>query len=71
MRGVKYISFYSLNGKEFIFNLNRYLIEDTSNAMNVLHTQIALFNKISLQNKASFVCHELINLKYNFKYIQW
>ena len=34
MPGTKYISINNHNGKEFIFNLNRYLTEDTSNTMN-------------------------------------
>lgn len=50
MQGTNYVSFNSVNGREFI-NLNRNLTEDTSNVMNILHTQIASLNKKSLKNK--------------------
>ena len=49
MQGTNYVSFNSVNGREFI-NLNRNLTEDTSNVMNILHTQIASLNKKSLKN---------------------
>ena len=51
IRGTKYISCNNLDGREFIFKLNRYLTEDSSNAKNCLRTQIALLNKKSLKNK--------------------
>ena len=34
IRGTTYISFNKLYSREFIFNLNIYLIEDTTNVMN-------------------------------------
>ena len=49
MQGTNYVSFNSVIGREFI-NLNRNLTEDTSNVMNILHTQIASLNKKSLKN---------------------
>ena len=49
MQGTNYVSFNSVNGREFV-NLNRNLTEDTSNVMNILHTQIASLNKKSLKN---------------------
>ena len=49
MQGTNYVSFNSVNGREFI-NLNRNLTEDTSNVMNILHTQIASLNKKPLKN---------------------
>ena len=52
MQGTNYVSFNSVNGREFI-NLNRNLTEDTSNVMNILHTQIASLNKKSLKNIAN------------------
>ena len=51
MQGTKYISPNNFKDGEFIFNLKRYLIMDTSNNMNFLCTQKASLNKKSLKNK--------------------
>ena len=47
-----YISSNDLNGREFIFNVDRYLIGGTRNAINVLYTQIASLNEKSLKSIA-------------------
>lgn len=69
--GTIYISHDNLNGREFIFNLGRYVIEDNCNAMKSLHTQIATLNKKALKNIASYLSDEILRLPCNFKNIQW
>lgn len=64
------ISPKSHNVREFIFKVNIYLTEDTSNSMIFLRTQIASFNRQSSKNVAKFLSDEIRRLPYNFKYIQ-
>ena len=64
MRGTKHISSNNRNGREFIFIYVRYLLEDTSNAMNFLRTQIVTLKKRYLKNLVIF-------FQNYFKNIQW
>ena len=67
MQGTNYISSNNLNGREFIFNVDRCLIGKTSNAMNVLHTQIASLNNRSLKSIAG---GRVLRFPPSFKYLQ-
>ena len=69
MWGTKRISSNGLNC-EFIFTLNKYLIKDTINTVNLLCAWIALLNKKTLKNIASFLSDEIVRLPHHFKYIQ-
>ena len=68
MRGTKYISFSNHKGTEFIVKLCRYLIEDTSNAMNFLKS--VSLNKKYLKNIGSFLSEEMLRLPFHFTHIQ-
>ena len=61
-RGIKDKGFNQRSGREFLFKLNRYLTEDTSNAMNFIRTQISALNKLSLKDITRSIDDELIRL---------
>lgn len=56
LRGTKYAPCNNLNGSEFIFVFNRYLIYH----MNVLRIQTVSLNKKSLKNTASYLSDEIL-----------
>ena len=60
MSDMKYQTVNELYSGEFLFKLNRYLIEDTPNAMNFIRTQICSLNKRSLKNISCSIDGELI-----------
>ena len=63
MKWAKHISSKNLNGSGFILIYIRYLLEDTSNAMNFLHTQIVTLKRmIPMNNIASFIGDERFRL---------
>ena len=66
MRETKYVTSNSLNGRKFIFKLNRYLIEGTSNTINISCTLLASLNKKSLKHVASFLSEASIKLSFNY-----
>ena len=51
-----------LSGREFLFKLNRYLIQDTLILRIFVRAQISLFNKRSLKNIACSIGDDLIRL---------
>lgn len=61
MRETKYISSISVSGLGFIFKVNKYLFEDTSNGMNRLRTEIVSL-KIDLQSDLNILDLENIVL---------
>ena len=60
MSDMKYQTVNELYSGEFLFKLNRYLIEDTPDAMNFIRTQICSLNKRSLKNISCSIDGELI-----------
>ena len=62
MQETKYISSNSINGRKFIFKLNRHLIEGICNAINFVRTHIASLNKKSLKSEVSFLSDETLRL---------
>ena len=71
VRGTIYVSRNNINGREFIFNIDRYVIEDSCNVIKFLPTQITSQNKKLLKNIASCLSNEILILPCNFKNIQW
>ena len=71
MQRTKHISSNSLHCLKFIFKLNRYLIEDTSNVINFLCTQIVSLNKKYLKNVVNFLSEQILRSSCHFRYIRW
>ena len=67
---MKYQTVNERSGGEFLFKLNRYLIEDTPNAMNFIRAQICSLNKRSLKNFSCSIDGELIGFALHFKYVE-
>ena len=58
------------SGREPLFKLNRYLIEDTPNASNATRTHISSMNRTFFKkNIACSIDDELIELPSHFKYL--
>jgi len=71
IRGIKHSKVNKISGKDFLHQLNRYLIFDISNTMNFIRSNVSVLNKVSLKDIANIIDDEISRLPSNFKYLQW